>query len=821
MTRAWNSGNTTPDAGQYREESGQDARQYHQVVHGIGRRAVSAFASPDHEKGDFVNQPDADPKMRLLAWAEAHPARAFGAFLALALILTHPGVFFGSKALFFRDYGVLGYGFVHHYRESILAGELPLWNPYSDCGAPFLAQWGTMVLYPLSLLMVVLPMPWSLGFFCLLHLWIAGMGMRKLAADLRLGGFACALAGTLYVFNGATLSGLMWPNYAVVLGWLPWVLWSVRKAWTLGGKWVLGAAVIATLQMLSGVPELILFTWFTALVWVMGDWWLHGRVMKYFGRFAGVIALVTGLSAAQLLPFLQTLDLSYRTPGFSTNNWSIPLWGWVNLFLPMIRQIMTYQGTFYQEGQQFISTYYCGAAVLVLAVFGVVKSERRIRWVWAGIALLGLILAMGGNLPGYEAVRKMIPVWSLIRFPVKFIYLAVPALILLAAFGWQALASGRAGDALRESRRFGWIIGSVAGLMLLTVGVAWVCRHGYDNWQVIRSNTLIRFFVFAGALTLLRFILLESEVMKRRLAQLAVLSLFIGDACLHYPKLNPTLPARVFEANVVREHQQLPKVTAENFYRVFISSKAEDMMLMSTVPEFEQEFFGRRLALWSNLNLLDSTPKVNGSSTLPLKWQKELEDKIYAMTNTPPPAALLDFLGARYETSPKSAVEWVARTNAMKLVTAGQQIIVEADEKKALAGVLAEDFNPRETVWLSQPVSSPDPVQCLQASVSNLLVKSHEITFQAYAEKTTVAVIAQSWHPSMRAYVNDMPAQVMRANHAFQAVVIPQGHSTVRIYYHDFRFGWGRALSALTVLVMLVLAWNFRRVQTSSQNSPP
>lgn len=173
---------------------------------------------------------------RLLAWARAHPNGAFGLFLALALIITHPGIFFGTKTLFFRDYGVLGYGFVHHYRESILAGELPLWNPYTDSGAPFLAQWGTMVLYPLSLLMVILPMPWSLGFFCLLHFWIGGMGMRKLAEDLKLSPFTAALAGTLYIFNGATLSGLMWPNYTVVLGWLPWLLWCLRRVWTEGGR---------------------------------------------------------------------------------------------------------------------------------------------------------------------------------------------------------------------------------------------------------------------------------------------------------------------------------------------------------------------------------------------------------------------------------------------------------------------------------------------------------------------------------------------------------------------------------------------------------
>lgn len=752
---------------------------------------------------------------RLLAWARTHPYGAFGLFLALALIITHPGIFFGTKTLFFRDYGVLGYGFVHHYRESLLAGELPLWNPYTDSGAPFLAQWGTMVLYPLSLLMVILPMPWSLGFFCLLHFWIGGMGMRKLAEDLKLSPFTAALAGTLYIFNGATLSGLMWPNYTVVLGWLPWLLWCLRRAWTEGGRWTLGAAVIGTMQMLSGVPEVILFTWFIALVWMLAAWWHEGKPAKYFARFVGVIALVSGLSAAQLLPFFQTLDLSYRSPGFTTNNWSIPLWGWANLIVPMIRQIMTYQGTFFQQGQEFISTYYCGATVIVLAVIGAVRSKRKLRWLWLGVTLLGLVLAMGGNLPGYETIRQAIPIWSLVRFPVKFLYLAMPALILLAAFGWQTLANSSNAMLFRDSKSFSRILGGIAAIMLVIVGIAWACKSDYDNWPVIRSNTLIRFFVFAGAMTLLRFILLEIDAFRRHALQLALLALLIGDGCLHYPKLNPTLPAEVMQANIIREHHQFPAVTAENFYRVFITPKAENVLLLSTIPELEAEFLGRRSALWSNLNLLDSTPKVNGSSTLPLKWQKLMEDKIYAMTNTPPPAALLDFLGARYETSTKSAVDWMPRTNAFPLVTAGQTIEVSSDDQKVLAHVLSEKFAPLKEVLVPElpfplPPPPPNPPH-VKASVSELTIKAHTVSFKTEANQDTIAVIAQSWHPAWHATVNGNPVTVLRANYAFQAVQIPAGTSEVRLTYEDFEFSKGVKISALTALAMLVMAFTLRK----------
>ncbi|PAW85284.1 MAG: hypothetical protein B9S33_10000, partial [Pedosphaera sp. Tous-C6FEB] len=96
----------------------------------------------------------------------------FAAFLLLAFVVAFPGIWLGTETFFRSDYGVMAYPSAHYLRESLRAGELPLWNPLSNCGAPFLAQWGTMCLYPGSLFFVALPMPWALGVFCLLHLWL-------------------------------------------------------------------------------------------------------------------------------------------------------------------------------------------------------------------------------------------------------------------------------------------------------------------------------------------------------------------------------------------------------------------------------------------------------------------------------------------------------------------------------------------------------------------------------------------------------------------------------------------------------------------------
>src|ERR1043165_4240073 len=198
--------------------------------------------------------------------------RRFAACLGLLIFAAFPKVMLGLDSFYYRDYGVLGYPFVFHHHQSFWHGELPLWNPLSNCGAPFLAQWGTMVLYPFSLLYLLLPIPWSLGLFCLGHLFLAGMGMYWLAYRWTNDRFAASVAGVAFVFNGVTLSCLMWPNYMVALGWMPWVIGLAERAWRQGGRAIVAAGVVSTLQMLAGVPEIAAFTWLLVLAISLGCW---------------------------------------------------------------------------------------------------------------------------------------------------------------------------------------------------------------------------------------------------------------------------------------------------------------------------------------------------------------------------------------------------------------------------------------------------------------------------------------------------------------------------------------------------------------------
>src|SRR4026207_2373101 len=108
-------------------------------------------------------------------------AGRFALSLEIAISALFANVLFGGETFYYHDYGGFGYPLAKFHRECFWRGELPLWNPLSRCGIPFLAQWNTLPLYPPSLISLLLPLPWSLSFFCLVHVFIAGLGMYFLA----------------------------------------------------------------------------------------------------------------------------------------------------------------------------------------------------------------------------------------------------------------------------------------------------------------------------------------------------------------------------------------------------------------------------------------------------------------------------------------------------------------------------------------------------------------------------------------------------------------------------------------------------------------
>jgi Bacterial membrane protein YfhO len=294
--------------------------------------------------------------------------------------------------------------------EELKEGRLPLWNPYSASGEPWLANPQTGVFYPPTWLFLVLPFPAAYMGFLLLHLIILGWGAYLLFA--RTASQGAAMVGAVAVmFCGPTLSLLDINNNLATLAWLPLVLWcACERAWRRG-------AVALALAFLGGEP---FFAGVAAVLFAI----VAARSIKVVA-FAGLGAL--GLTAIQLFPFLEAIRNSDRaTGGLSPElilRESMPLGDWLRLAIPP---------SFGSQGQQFIPIVYTGMFVGALAIAGLLSIRKRHVAGWLALLVIAILIGAG---PSFLANLPL----TLFRYPARMVPLGALAIAALAVAGWDRI----------------------------------------------------------------------------------------------------------------------------------------------------------------------------------------------------------------------------------------------------------------------------------------------------------------------------------------------------------------------------------------------
>ncbi|OQY23568.1 MAG: hypothetical protein B6I35_03350 [Anaerolineaceae bacterium 4572_32.2] len=232
------------------------------------------------------------------------------------------------------------YAWKHFLEEAIHNRELPLWDPYTFAGHPFLANGQHSAFYPLSILFYILPLWRAYGIFAWLQLGLAGIFAYLFARVLgvrRLGGL---IAGIAFQFSGFMLVSSV-PHPMIIAGasWLPFILAMVelivQQRPALGRRpatlpWALLGAVGIGCQLLVGHGE---NTYFTALVagayaaWRLIYLSTHllktedtskrvyevSRLVRPVLWLAVMAVLGLALGAVQLVPYFEVVSGSFRS----------------------------------------------------------------------------------------------------------------------------------------------------------------------------------------------------------------------------------------------------------------------------------------------------------------------------------------------------------------------------------------------------------------------------------------------------------------------------------------------------------------------------
>jgi hypothetical protein len=732
--------------------------------------------------------------------------------LAVLIAITYPGLVIGTRAFAYRDAGLFTYPVAYYFRYCVWHGQWPLWNPYNNCGIPFLAQWNTLTLYPPSCIYLLLPMPWSLNLYLLAHVFLAALGMYRLA-ELWFGTrFGASVAALAFAWNGLTLQFLGWSCHIAAFAWMPWVILNCARALSRTSprrnRYLFWAALSGACQMLTGAPETVLFTWLIiAGIYVVSMF--QRKMTVWFGgtRLVFIGLMICALSAAQLLPWFDLLIYGDRSSTSGGDAWSLPPWGLANFLVPLFRSTGSITGVFMQAEQQWTSSYYLGILPLLLAVVALWRA-RKLRSLLLGVtAFVAILLAFGRAGFLLDNARYFFPLLGFTRYPIKFIIIAIFALSLLAGAG-AAWLQTQSYVAMKAAVRP--LAALLALAVLMVLAVAFWFPFPTDSWNDTWFNGLGRLFVLAAGFGLLMLTFAMRPETHRVLFGFGFLFLAGLDITFHQPPQSPTVPARAYGPGA----PAMSSVPSLGDSRAMISPSAERAMGMLVNPDPLETYKGQRAELYENCNLLDRIPKTDGFFGIHLAWQRKIDT---LLTGGKPPPRLLEFLGVSQIASPKNFFTWDAQTNFMPLATIGQGPVF-LDDDATLAALASPDFKSATVVYLPVNKSSfvtagADP----DARIISSIVHPQECIFEASAQTNTMLVIAQSYYHCWLATVDGKPTELLRANEAYQAVQVPAGRHTVRLVYKDNLFWLGLAIAFAALMVCFAgLARNFHRNSSHS-----
>jgi len=366
--------------------------------------------------------------------------------------------FLGSGVPTGRDLLFYFYPQKAHLAEAVTRGEMPWVDRFRWGGSPLLGAPSAAPFDPANVLFVLLPLGTAMKAWILLHLVVALAGFAAFARRLGLERAPSAVAGLVFTLGGTTVSLAAFPPTLSALSVLPWfaafVLDLVRAP---GVRTTAVVAAAAALILLATAPEFVFYALCVAAAVFLaargegGTWRQRARPLALLAASA---LLAAGLGAISLLPGSVTAAHSVRSPGGGMSPGAAAA---KPLALPRLPELLV-DGAVADwsvvasaprvPDYPYLPSLTPGRVAWALVLAGLLRKGTG-RIAAAGLALFGVLLALGNATPVFGlAVRALAPLgW--IRYPERHMILAGFGLAWLAALGLSRLAQALSPRAMR------------------------------------------------------------------------------------------------------------------------------------------------------------------------------------------------------------------------------------------------------------------------------------------------------------------------------------------------------------------------------------
>lgn len=725
-------------------------------------------------------------------------------------------------------------------------GRMPLWNPDSFMGMPFLAELANACFYPLNLLFWFLPPVEGLRYYLLFHYPWAGVGMYLLLRDLKLRPAGAAMGALSFAFCGYLVCQHINLIYLISPTYFPWALFGFRRL-SLNPTLprVLAAGAVIALPFLAGEPQGAALA---ALMGITYALW-NPRAAPAPKRIRGLVSSLGWLSAPvifalagvmiQFLPSWEFAHFTERAAGVSLADstcWSFYPLRLLELIWPNLWGSPWPENHFWGAFMTdwcfplpWTLSLYLGLWPLLAAGYALSQPHRESHF-FALLALIALLFALGRYTPFYGLAYHLVPGVKLFRYPEKYLAPLCFALAALAGIGTHSFL-----ERFPPNRRFRLVALPFLALLVLLSLAGWLGREALEQWLAdflrqprvgfIRPADAADRLLFAlsrtAAAALLLLALLEAGRVRPGRRGALPAGLFILTALDLYTAdrpLVPTAPKEIFTrpspaADLIRQNQVDP---AEKF-RLFRDHRADDFArpaVSRRLPPHLAFRLWQKNTLKHNWHMVYGLEEMTGYTPAMPEWIRRLGEKTMTLS-------LLKSYNIKYllvvsgwsmfdhypEVKPLAADP---ADNFRLLLLEGYfpraylvpQAEVAATEEEAIERLWTMDFKQSVLLLTSERVptggSGADfaPAEIIRYEPERVEVRAHSVA-------PAWLVLADAYYPGWKALVNGKPVPIYRANYLVRAVAVEPGENRVEFIYQPESFRQGRAIT-LAALALAV-----------------
>ena len=723
------------------------------------------------------------------------------------------------------------------------------------------------LLYYRSLLFWLLPLPSSIAWFMVLHLFFGGLGTYCYCRVIGLHPLAALGGGLLFALapEQASLINAGHVQKIATISFAPWIFCCLEKGiLTRRMVWFLGTSVLLALQFFNMHWQIAYYTCLALAVYGLGRLWGEARNATGGARRQTVFQL-GGLQLLMLLFFLSTVAISLipladwskeTTRGVQSGAnqgkgglqvdeamaWSLPPEELATFVVPGMFGFSRQEGAY---DTQDIRAYYWGRMVftqtsdymglLPWLVIPLVLLYRRDQYVWlmASLVVGGLLFSLGRYTPFYWWLYEHFPGVNHFRVPKMMLFVTSFGLAVLTGLGLQQILDHRTAE---DTRLKQYLSVSWGAIFCLVLCLGLVLATGTAALKLFAPLILEPSRFTAGP-----------QLVHQRWINLVVeLGIAAGFAvgygliiwCFVRGKLSGAVVAGLLLLLLVID---LARVNGK--FMVLQQMPAQVQSQATPVMQFlKDKMHGYRLLVLDDNDpmqfVTQGFPVAYTSNPVQMqRWQDYL-DRLRLDSRLP------DMMNIKYLIYPaKAFARDKERLNQRyapvfrspdggQVVLENQRVLPKAwlvthaehlpDAQVRLSRLQAADFDPARVALIEQQpaLSFPTTTVEQQGTVALQHFAPNELSFSVNNKTNSLLVVGEKQYKGWYATVDGVSTPIVPVNHILRGVYLTPGKHTVEFRFDPLPFRIGKCLTlgsfALFAVVMIRELWLRRRTDGSA-----